>query len=613
MKLMNLVKNAQYGLILLAVSAQLFTSCTAAKKATTSQKIPKSYGTVGVKSTDNTEARLLYLDIYKSIAIREMERTRIPASIKLAQGLLESDAGRSELSSKYNNHFGIKCHSDWTGERYYKEDDDKDPVTGQLIKSCFRAYKNSEESFIAHSEFLRDPRKVNRYGFLFQLDNKDYVSWANGLERAGYATASDYSEKLIRLIEDLQLNRYDQMSSADLVNGTKPNKPRPSDPFEVPTGNNGGNIGNNNNSNASAGTFEGERNNVRFVKVTAPLTLEQVSGRYDISVKKLKDYNEEVGEANNVLKNGSIVYLQTKRNKFTGEEKYHRVASCETMYDIAQKYGVKLSKLYRKNEMREGDQPQVGEKIILRRGLFQRFDMPSLRDTFGEFRKCQPEEAPMPPTGQLTTGTKPNKPNSDFPFEITPGGQPATSYPQGQPGGYPQSSYPPSSQPNYPNSGSSSYPNSGTTTYPSSNYPNSGSTTYPSSNYPSSNSNNYPTTSTDPVGTITYPNGSTTYPSEQTNSGNANSYPSYPSYPSSSQGNTRPAPRPTPQPSQPQTRPSTPSTPIKPAGAVQYHTVAKSETLWAISRKYGITVDQLKQLNGLPDNNIKIGQQLRVK
>lgn len=579
MKLKNLVKNAQLGLILLAVSAQLFTACTGAKKATKKQ-IPKSYGTATAKSASNSEARLLYLDIYKSIAIREMERTGIPASIKLAQGILESDAGRSELSSKYNNHFGIKCHSDWTGERYYKEDDDVDPVTGQLIKSCFRAYKNSEESFIAHSEFLRDPRKVNRYGFLFQLDNKDYVSWANGLERAGYATASDYSEKLIRLIEDLQLNRYDQMSSGDIINANKPNKPRPTDPFEVPSGNNSGNSGNSGNSNnASAGTFEGERNNVRFVKVTAPLTLEQVAGRYDISVKKLKDYNEEIGEADNVLKNGAIVYLQSKRNKFSGEEKYHRVAACETMFDISQKYGIKLSKLYRKNEMREGDQPQVGEKIILRRGLFQRFDMPSLRDTFGEFRKCQPTDAPvLQPTGQPTTGTKPNttRPNGDFPFEITPGNQPATSYPQGQ-SGYPQSSYPPSSQP--------TYPSSGTTTYPSS---------------------SYPTTSTDPVGTVTYPNsGTTTYPSETTNS-----YPSYPSYPSST---NKPSPRPSTQPSTSQPKPKPTTTPTKPAGAVQYHTVVQSETLWAISRKYGITVDQLKQLNSLSDNTIKPGQQLRVK
>ena len=563
MKLENLVKDAQLGLIILAVSAQFFTACSSSKKS----KIPTSYNATA-KSADNAQARLLYLDIYRAIAIREMERTGIPASIKLAQGILESNSGRSELSSKYNNHFGIKCHSEWTGERYYKEDDDLDPLTGQLIKSCFRAYKNSEESFIAHSEFLRDPRKVNRYGFLFQLDNKDYVSWANGLERAGYATATDYSEKLIRLIEDLQLNRYDQMSSGELVSNNGNNKPRPTDPFESPIGSGGIS---NNSGNASAGAFEGERNNIRFVKVTAPLTLEQVAGRFDISVKKLKDYNEEIGEADNVLKTGSIVYLQQKRNSFSGEEKYHRVAACETMYDVSQKYGIKLSKLYRKNEMREGDQPQIGEKVILRRGLFQRFDMPALRDTFGEWKKCMPIAVPplQPAAGQPSAGTN-TKPTTtrpgEFPFEITPGGQPATSYPPSSQPSYPQSSYPPASpQPSYPST--ETYPSSGTTTYP-----NSGTTTYPSSNYPTTE---------------------TTYPSTETTN-------SYPSYPSTKPSSPQPKPRPTIPPS-------------KPAGAVQYHTVTQSETLWAISRKYGITVDQLKQLNGLADNTIKPGQQLRVK
>ena len=146
--------------LLFMVTASLcVASCTSFKK--NAKEVPKSYNSVSTpKGMTNLEARNIYIDRYKAIAIREMERTGIPASIKLAQGILESDAGRSTLSSQYNNHFGIKCHSDWQGERYYQEDDDKDPVTGQLIKSCFRAYKNGDESFIAHSEFLRDPRKI---------------------------------------------------------------------------------------------------------------------------------------------------------------------------------------------------------------------------------------------------------------------------------------------------------------------------------------------------------------------------------------------------------------------------------------------------------------------
>ncbi|NJO87484.1 MAG: glucosaminidase domain-containing protein, partial [Lewinella sp.] len=113
--------------------------------------------------------QLRYIERYKDIAIREMERSGVPASIKLAQGILESDAGRSFLAQRANNHFGIKCGSEWNGEEVYREDDDFND-RGELIKSCFRGYRNPEASFVAHSEFLRDPNKTFRYGFLFRLE-----------------------------------------------------------------------------------------------------------------------------------------------------------------------------------------------------------------------------------------------------------------------------------------------------------------------------------------------------------------------------------------------------------------------------------------------------------
>ena len=222
--------------IFLLMATISFTSCGAFGNSSGRKgKVPSSYGTTG--AITNQQARLNYVDRFKGIAIREMERTGVPASIKLAQGLLESDAGRSTLANQANNHFGVKCHSEWQGERYYKEDDDYDPVTKELIKSCFRVYKNADESFVEHSEFLRDPRKVNRYGWLFQLPKTDYVGWANGLEKSGYATASDYSEKLIKLIEDYQLSQFDGYTSAEIpMAGTnKPtnNNNRPVDNFPV--------------------------------------------------------------------------------------------------------------------------------------------------------------------------------------------------------------------------------------------------------------------------------------------------------------------------------------------------------------------------------------------
>jgi flagellum-specific peptidoglycan hydrolase FlgJ/LysM repeat protein len=554
MKLNKSLQQARWAFFLLIILSQLTVSCTGSKKAkmTSNKDVPKSYSVTG-KGLTNLEVRMSYIDRYKSIAVREMERTGIPASIKLAQGILESDAGRSTLSSQYNNHFGVKCHSDWQGERYYQEDDDKDPLTGQLIKSCFRAYKSGDESFIAHSEFLRDPRKVNRYGSLFQLDPRDYASWANGLERSGYATAQDYSEKLIRIIEDLQLHQYDLMSSNDVVTGNV--TPKPTNPSS-PTGNNGfpdDNVTGTQGTQGGQMTREGNLNDVKFVRTYGGMTVEQIAGRYDISVKKLQSYNEEIGEPDRRLKEGATVYLQSKRNFWHGTEKFHRVQQCETMYDIAQKYGISLAKLYSRNKMREGDQAAVGERVALRKGLFQRIDMPALRDTFNEWKKCEPEATVVPTqptTGQppvTNTNPRPNN-NGEFGFDITPSGTTNTSRPT--------SSYPTTSNPN------------------------------PNPTYPSTETSTYPSTTT------TYPSTTTTYPSSRPSTN-----PNIPTAPPSRPTTVKPQPKPT-----------------QPSAAVgEFYTVQQGETLWGISRKLSTTVDKLKALNNLTDNIIKPGQQLRVK
>jgi flagellum-specific peptidoglycan hydrolase FlgJ/LysM repeat protein len=576
MKLNKSLQQARWAFFLLIILSQLTVSCTGSKKAkmTSNKDVPKSYSVTG-KGLTNLEVRMSYIDRYKAIAVREMERTGIPASIKLAQGILESDAGRSTLSSQYNNHFGVKCHSDWQGERYYQEDDDKDPLTGQLIKSCFRAYKSGDESFIAHSEFLRDPRKVNRYGALFQLDPKDYAGWANGLQRSGYATANDYSEKLIRIIEDLQLHQYDLASSTDVAVGNvtpKPNNPTgnnafPDDNTTVTQGSQGGQM-----------TREGNLNDVKFVRTYGGMTVEQIAGRYDISVKKLQSYNEEIGESDRRLKEGSTVYLQSKRNYWHGTEKFHRVQPCESMYDIAQKYGISLSRLYSRNKMREGDQAAIGERVALRKGWFQRVDMPALRDTFNEWKKCEPEATVIPTTKPATgqpnvTTTNPRPTNGEFGFDITPSGSNTNTT-------RPASSYPTTSNPNpnptYPSTETSSYPST-TSSYPST------TTTYPS------NSSSYPST------TSSYPSTTTTYPSTTTTT-----------YPSTRPATTAPPSRPTTV--KPQPKPTQPS-----AAVGEFYTVQQGETLWAISRKLSTTVDKLKALNNLTDNIIKPGQQLRVK
>ncbi len=148
---------------------------------------------------------LNYIDQYSVIAVQEMDRTGIPASITLAQGIIESRYGMSGLAKNSNNHFGIKCNNNWQGGKYYHKDDDY--VNGKLIKSCFRTYDNPETSYYDHSEFLM----VNkRYRFLFDLDKMDYKAWAKGLKKAGYATAKDYASTLIKTIEKFELYKYDQ-------------------------------------------------------------------------------------------------------------------------------------------------------------------------------------------------------------------------------------------------------------------------------------------------------------------------------------------------------------------------------------------------------------------
>ena len=602
--------------IFLLITTLFFAACSQKKMSSNAQKgkVPTGYGTTG--AVTNQQARLNYVDRFKGIAIREMERTGVPASIKLAQGLLESDAGRSTLANQANNHFGVKCHSEWQGERYYKEDDDYDPVTKELIKSCFRVYKNADESFVEHSEFLRDPRKVNRYGWLFQLQKNDYVGWANGLEKSGYATASDYSEKLIKLIEDYQLSQFDTFTSAEIPmagtnkpnnnsnnrpvdnfpvsgnpptytppsgqngNGKKPtysnNDPNqlpyfdPSNPNGMPTPSNPQNSGDGNGVYvAPPADMTGTRNDVKYIRALGGQTLYEVAGKNNVRVENLQAYNEEVGDANRPLDNGTVLYTQKKRNRWRGKEKTHTVKDCETMYDISQKYGVKLSKLYSKNEMRDGEQPQIGEKLLLRRGWFQGADKPALRDTFGEWRRCKGNFTgkPQVPSPVSRPGSNPS---NVFETEISPNGGGQSSNGQGG-----MSYPPPVAQPSYPQ------------TYPQ--------TTYPTTEYPT-------TTTTYPTTTTEYPSQptTTTYPSTTT-------YPTYPSKPATTYPSTPSKPRPT-TPTAPTAKPIP-----QPTSAGQFHTVQPKETLWGLSQKYKTTVDALKKLNNMPDNNLKIGQQLRVK
>ena len=180
---------------LLAIVLLMLSACKSRQYSKNNKKIEKQANKENSNFTSYTT--LTYIEAFKAVAIAEMNAYGIPASITLAQGILESGSGSSSLAKYANNHFGIKCTSDWKGKAYYKDDDKSD--------DCFRVYKDARESYKDHSEFL----KRKRYSFLFELDKNDYKNWAIGLKTAGYATNPKYPDLLIGIIEKYQLNKYD--------------------------------------------------------------------------------------------------------------------------------------------------------------------------------------------------------------------------------------------------------------------------------------------------------------------------------------------------------------------------------------------------------------------
>ena len=275
-----------------------------------------------------------YIYMYKDIAISEMQRSGIPASIKLAQGILESANGNSRLAVQANNHFGIKCHG-WSGEEVYHDDD--------AIGECFRKYANARESFIDHTDFLVTR---SRYAFLFELESTDYRGWARGLSRAGYATDPDYPQKLINLIERHNLQRFDEgvrVSDA---------RRRPSPDYIVDAVN-------------IIHNYQIRINNrTEFVVARRGDTYRSISDALDMMPWELLRYNE--ASANDQLREGQIVYIQPKLRKAERGMDTHLVEHGDNMHAISQKYAIKLSRLYKLNRMEEGSQPGAGEILHLR-------------------------------------------------------------------------------------------------------------------------------------------------------------------------------------------------------------------------------------------------------
>ena len=307
----------------------------------------------GIASSQDNIEIINYIDTYREIAISEMQRTGIPASIKLAQGVLESGIGKSELAINANNHFGIKCGKDWTGKTYSLEDDDYDS-TGVLTKSCFRVYTDPLESYMAHSDFLRNPAKANRYGFLFNLDPRDYKEWAYGLKKAGYATNPKYATILIKTIEDYRLYQYDQVSVFDYAvndNAANPQLPQTYD-----------------NKSATSRSINKLTtiNDVKVLQVNDGSTMEEISQQYDVPVHSLMKNNRDIKSKSVAIAAHSTIFLSPRRNSYRGKDKWHYVKQGENIESIARLYAIKESYLMRKNNLKKGEQPAIGERLALR-------------------------------------------------------------------------------------------------------------------------------------------------------------------------------------------------------------------------------------------------------
>ena len=257
-----------------------------------------------------------YIQKYSSAAQEQMRKYGIPASITLAQGILESGSGKSKLAVEANNHFGIKCHDTWNGATVHLDDD--------APNECFRKYKSVDQSFEDHSLFLKKPR----YQELFALEINDYKGWAQGLKKCGYATSPTYAKSLIDLIEKYELTQFDTEQ--------KPN--------------------------GHSVAINISNNRIKYVSAKKKETLKELANRTGISEALLEKYNDI--EDGHVFQEKEIVYLQPKR--FKGSVKEHKVKRGENIRDISQQYGIRIHSIERRNHLERGAELKIGVVLKLR-------------------------------------------------------------------------------------------------------------------------------------------------------------------------------------------------------------------------------------------------------
>jgi hypothetical protein len=310
-----------------------------------------------------------YIDTYKDMAIREMQRVGVPASITLAQGILETEGGNSDLVRRSNNHFGIKCKSSWTGESVFHDDD----AQGE----CFRKYSNAEDSYRDHSNFLRGSE---RYAFLFKLDPSDYKGWARGLKKAGYATNPRYPDILIKNIEQYNLQQYTAMAlgemplpdgSSDEVKELKPAENSGLIPITADS--------------LAIKKSKTQFNGLKAVYAARGTSLLVIATAYEIALSRLLDFNDL--RMDGLLKEDAWIYLEKKHKQ--GNRDFYITLNHETVYDIAQLNALQLTYLLQYNSFGEEDTLKPGTKVYLRPVTKT---SPAAKAVFNQTHEVKPKE-----------------------------------------------------------------------------------------------------------------------------------------------------------------------------------------------------------------------------
>ncbi len=309
------------------------------------------------ETTYKRVSREEYIDKYRHIAIEHQQRYGIPASITMAQGILESDCGNSTLSRRSNNHFGIKCKSDWTGRKVRHTDDAPD--------ECFRAYDKVEQSYEDHAKFLDESP---RYDSLFNFSPTDYRSWARGLKGAGYATAPDYAPRLVKIIEDsklylLDIEAEDGVKAYDKMMAKRRKEEGEIEPEPKASGVDP------NNYQVSIGSYEGyaiyKTNRTRYVKAKNGDTYSSIAKTFNVPKRTLAKYNDSKNITRELLLN-EVVYIEKKQRRWRGNIKGHRVREGESVHSVSQSYAIQEKHLRKINDFSGKDVAAVGAVMQLK-------------------------------------------------------------------------------------------------------------------------------------------------------------------------------------------------------------------------------------------------------